>query len=187
MFRGVLESIERSHGTLEKGCQVLSVDHPGAQGRQFLNQSLDMSRQRPSSSWWCTVTADGGGRRTLGRFDRNRNTNRAAPPIERIEDIGLAELDANRSASRTLAIVALEVPIDSGIGNLQRHPLLCPTRHLLEGRTDDADQVPVILATEIGFDVATVAFSGGHEEARCARCLSAWCAWVPKVRVPKVS
>src|ERR1044071_6482794 len=79
---------------------------------------------------------------------RLRDTGRPAPLVEHVEHVGLAEVDANGPPPRTTAIVAFEIAVDAGARDLQRYALLRPARHEVERRTGDADQVPVVLATE---------------------------------------
>ena len=76
----------------------------------------------------------------------------ATPLIEDVEDIRFAEVDLHRTSARALAIVAIEIAIDSSHGDLQRHAVRRPARHDLERWPDDPDQVAVVLATQVGFD-----------------------------------
>ncbi len=46
--------------------------------------------------------------------DDDADTHRAAPFVERVEHVGVAELHAHRPATGALAIVALEVAVDAG-------------------------------------------------------------------------
>ena len=91
-----------------------------------------------------------------------RDADGAAPVVERIAHVGVTELDAHRTAARAFAIVPLEVAIDAGEGHLERNALARPAGHLLERRADDADQVAVVLATEVRFDLAAVVFRRNH-------------------------
>src|SRR5688500_2886761 len=87
---------------------------------------------------------------------RTRHANCAAPLVEHVEDVGITEFDADRTASRPLGVVALEIAIDAPIRHLQRHTLGGPTADLTERRTDAPDKVTIVLATEVGLDLATV-------------------------------
>src|SRR5262245_36160147 len=80
----------------------------------------------------------------------------AAPLVEDIEDVRLAEVNLHRPPPRTRPVVALEVTIDPLERDLDRDAARRPGRHHLEGRSDDADQVPVVLPTEVGLDLAAV-------------------------------
>ena len=51
-----------------------------------------------------------------------------------VEDVGLAELDAHRTAPRSLRVVALAVPIDAAERDGERDALRRPARDLLEHR-----------------------------------------------------
>src|SRR5205085_10441636 len=84
---------------------------------------------------------------------------RAAPLVEQVEHVGVTEIDLHRPPPRALAVVTLEVPIDAGAGDLERHALLGPARHDLERRPDHANQMAVVLAAQIGLDLTAV--SGG--------------------------
>ena len=81
---------------------------------------------------------------------------RPPPLVEHVEHVGFAEVDPHRPAARTLAVVALEIPIDARERDLERHALRRPARDEVERRPDDADQVPVVLLAEVGFDLAAV-------------------------------
>ncbi len=78
------------------------------------------------------------------------------PFIEDVQPIGFAKVDADRPASRSFAIVTLEVPVDAVIGDFQRDAERSPSRNEIERRTGDSDQMPVVLATEIALDFAAV-------------------------------
>ena len=84
------------------------------------------------------------------------DADRAPPLVEGVEHVGLAELHAHRPPARSLAVVALEVPVDAGPGHLQRDALVGPAHHPLERRPDDADQVTVVLAAQVRLDLAAV-------------------------------
>src|SRR5262245_47110180 len=80
---------------------------------------------------------------------------RAAPLVEYVEHVRLAEIDLHRPSPRPAAIVAFEIAIDAGAGDLQRHAALGPSGHQVEGWSDDANQVAVVLPAEIPFDLST--------------------------------
>src|SRR5262245_48518840 len=84
------------------------------------------------------------------------DTNGAPPGIEEIEDVRFAEFNPHRAAPRSLGIVALAVLIDAAKGDLQRNTKGRPSAHLFKGRTDDPNEMPFILATEVGFDLPAV-------------------------------
>src|SRR5512145_1733532 len=89
---------------------------------------------------------------------RDRDAQCATPFIEDIQDVGLAELDAHRAPTRPLRVVPIEIAIDAPHRDGQRHALRRPATHLFERRPDDANEVTVVLAAEIGLDLATVVF-----------------------------
>ena len=57
-----------------------------------------------------------------------------------------------------LPVVALEIAIDAAEGDLQRHALRGPARDEIERRPDHANQVAVVLLTQVGFDLAAVIY-----------------------------
>ena len=97
------------------------------------------------------------------------DADRAAPVVEEVEDVALAELDAHRPAarapSRPLASQALAIPIDPAIRHGQRHAAVRPPAHLLERRSRDAHEVAAVLPTEIGFELAAVFRKIWHRRA----------------------
>ena len=80
----------------------------------------------------------------------------AAPFVEDVEHIGLAEVDADRPPARAFAIVALKVAIDAAERDLERNALRRPSGHEIERRPHDANQMAVIFSTEVGLDLAAV-------------------------------
>lgn len=84
------------------------------------------------------------------------DANRAPPFVERVEHVGFAEIDAYGPSARTFGVVALEIAVDAMPHDLGRNASRGPSRHQLEGRSDNAYQVAVILPAEICFDVAAV-------------------------------
>ena len=79
----------------------------------------------------------------------------SAPPfVEYVKDIGLAEIHPHRTPAGAFAIVAFEVAVDAAERDLQRHACASPARDQLEARSDDTNQVPVVLPTEIRFNLA---------------------------------
>jgi hypothetical protein len=98
----------------------------------------------------------------LGVWRDRRDANRAAPLIERIEHVGFTELDAHRTPARPFPVVALEVAIDASLRDAKRDTLPRPADHLLERRTNDADEVAIVLAAQVGFDFAAVGLDIDH-------------------------
>src|SRR5262249_5025078 len=91
------------------------------------------------------------GARGRGLGARSRlEPDRASPLVEDVEDVGLAEIDFDRPPPRSFPVVPLEVAIDASEGDLQRHTLLRPRRDAIERRPGDANQMTVVLSTEIG-------------------------------------
>src|SRR5207247_6468326 len=86
---------------------------------------------------------------------RLRNPCRPSPFVEHVEHVRLAEIDLHRPPPRTLRVVALEVPIDPFERDLERHTLRRPAGDQIERRTRDANQMPVVLPAEIGFNFPT--------------------------------
>src|SRR6185503_5357009 len=85
-----------------------------------------------------------------------RHADGSSPLVEHVEHVGLAELDAHGPPPRPLRVVALEVAIDPAHGELQRDAALRPAADLLERGADDANQVAVVLATEVVLDPPAV-------------------------------
>src|SRR5262245_55516709 len=77
------------------------------------------------------------------------DSNGAAPFIERIENIRFAKSDLDGTAPRTFCVVAIEVAIDAFARDLQRDTALRPFADLFERGSDDPDEMPVVLATEV--------------------------------------
>src|SRR5688572_5005325 len=87
---------------------------------------------------------------------RATDADRTPPVVERIQHIRLAELDPHRTASRSLRLVPLAAAIDAAERNLERDPAFSPRAHLFESRPDDPDQMALVLAAEVGLDLAAV-------------------------------
>jgi hypothetical protein len=85
-----------------------------------------------------------------------RDPDGPAPRVKGVEHVGFTELDTNRAATRPFTEMAIEVTVDSFVGNFEGNPLLRPTHDVLERRSRDANEMPVIFATEVSFDVAAV-------------------------------
>lgn len=110
-----------------------------------------------------------------------RDAERPPPCIEGIQHVGLAEFDANRTSSRFLAVVALEVAVDADLGDIERNSLPRPSDHPIEGGTRDANQVPVVLPAQVGFEVSAVRLDIDHcrrshtrRRPRSVRSSSTW-------------
>ena len=99
---------------------------------------------------------------------RQSHADGTAPGVKHVHHVLLAEVDLHGPAPRTFRVVAHEVPIDTLTRDLERNPLRRPPAHALEGRPDDSDEVPVVLAAEVGFDFAAVLL-GGHWQSRGTR------------------
>ena len=117
-----------------------------AAAHQPRDDTLEVSGQRG--------LARGHGR--LGLALRLDDTDRTAPVVEQVEDVALAELDADRTPRATSRLQTLAIPIDPAIGHGQRHTAVGPPAHLLERRPHDAHEMAAVLATEIGFEIAAV-------------------------------
>src|SRR5262245_52593479 len=115
---------------------------------QARQRSLEMGGERFPSLNWRLAACDFG--------SASSETNRAAPFVEYIEHVGLAEIDPHWAAARPLRIVAFEVAIDPGEHDFQRDTGFGPPAHAVEGGTDDANEMSVVLAGEIRLDVAAV-------------------------------
>src|SRR5688572_5084067 len=108
--------------------------------------------------------------RGLGRHCRSatissiggRDAQRAAPLVEDVHHIRFAELNPDWPSSRTFRVIPVEVPVDAAHGDIQWHAFDRPAAHLLERGSDDANQVTVVLATEVGLDVPAVILYVSH-------------------------
>src|SRR4030095_6511881 len=106
--------------------------------------------------------------RRLGTARRGRrrkslladNADGPPPFVERIENVGLAELDPDWPAARPVRVVPLEVPVDTLICDLDGHSPAGPSQHLLERWTDDPNQVAIVLPAQIRFDRPAVLIGG---------------------------
>src|SRR5678815_1366788 len=87
---------------------------------------------------------------------RDRYSDRPSPFVEHVEDVGLAKLNLHRAPAWSLGVVALEIAIDPTLCDLDRNAARRPSAHLLERWSHDADQVSVVLSTEIGFKLPAV-------------------------------
>ena len=94
-------------------------------------------------------------RRFRAALDDRRHAYRPPPIVESIENVRFTEFDANRPSPGAFRVVPLEVPVDASEGDFQRNATVGPSAHLLEGRPYDPDEMPVILLTKVGFDIAT--------------------------------
>src|SRR5206468_12829949 len=130
----------------------------GWQCRQPRNSTFDVC-----GKWGLARRRLGGSRRRSRRPDADR----AAPAVEEIENVGLTELDPNGTAPRPLCVVPLAILIDPAERDLQRHAKGCPSAHLLERWSNDANQVPFVLAAEVRFNLAGVlaGIHGVHSSA----------------------
>src|SRR4029079_5693753 len=87
---------------------------------------------------------------------RPNDANRSPPGIEQIEDVCFTEFDPHRTAPRSLGIVALAVLIDAAESDFQGHTKTRPSANLLKRRTDDTNEMPFVLTTEVGFDFPAI-------------------------------
>ena len=78
------------------------------------------------------------------------------PFVEGVEDIGLAEVDFHRPPAGTLPSVTLEAAVDSAERHVERHALSLPACDEIERRPYHADEVTIILPTQVGFDTPAV-------------------------------
>lgn len=96
-----------------------------------------------------------------------RDADGATPVVERVEDVVLTKLDPNGPPAWPLPVVTLEIPIDTRERHFQRNPFARPTGHLLERRTDDSDQMTVVLPTEVGLYFAAIVFGQNTHGSFC--------------------
>ena len=83
------------------------------------------------------------------------NAHRPSPFVEDVENVRLAEVDLHRTAPRPFAIVALEAAIDAGARDFERHSSRRPAGDEIERRTGDTNEMPVVLAAEVSFNLPT--------------------------------
>ena len=126
-----------------------------AERRQAGDDAIEMGRQRlmpprPVFGGVGPAAADRSDAGLVGDPDR------APPFVEGIQNVRLAEFDPHRTATWSFGVVAFEVSIDSVTRNLQRHSPAGPPEDLLERGTDDANQMAIVLTTEVGLDCAAV-------------------------------
>src|SRR6188508_2134080 len=104
-------------------------------------------------------------RRVLGvaaGLPRHHHADSPAPFGENVHHVRVAELHPNGTATRAFGVVALKVAIDAAIGGLEWHTLFRPRAHPFESRTDDANEMTIVLATEIRLDGATIVVVYSH-------------------------
>src|SRR5690606_29913745 len=124
-----------------------------AQDRQPCDRTLQMTRQ-PLAPARRSVVLSFPALRTM-------HADRTAPLVEDVEDVGLAVLDPDRPTAGALRVVALHAAVDAAVRHLERHTALGPAAHALECRSDDADEMAVVLAGQVGFERAAV-LVGAH-------------------------
>ena len=133
----------------------------GAKRRQTSDDTIQVRGQQlvpARSTFWAFGLGPVAGASRSARLVRNSD---CAPPfVERVEDVRLAKLNPHRSASRPFRVIPFEVAIDSVIGDAYWHTLRGPLQHLLEGGTDDSNQVAVVLLAEIRLDRPAVLIRG---------------------------
>jgi hypothetical protein len=95
-------------------------------------------------------------RRRLGSRSALYDTDRAAPILEEVEDVSLAELDPHWTPSGGACLHTLAVSVDAATRNRQRHAALGPAAHLFERRPDDPHEVAAVLPTEVGLERAAI-------------------------------
>ena len=123
--------------------------HPGAPRGDTLADAIEMLGQ--------AALAPPGLRLVLRRLGaRQANTDGTAPRLERVEYVVLAEIDLHRPAPNTLRVIPDETGVDALARDLERDALRRPAADALERRSDDSDQVAVVLPAKVGFDFATV-------------------------------
>lgn len=90
------------------------------------------------------------------KVGRQRNADCSTPRIERVKDIGLAEVNPHRMSARPSRVVPLEAAVDAVENKFNGDAARRPAGHKLEGRSHDSNEVAIVLATQVGFDVAAV-------------------------------
>ena len=95
--------------------------------------------------------------RRARRAGRNQSKG-PSPFVEGVEHVGLAEIDLDRAAARSLSIIALEVAVDAGERHLQRDALCGPSRDDLERGPNHSDQVAIVFPAEERLDLAAVVY-----------------------------
>src|SRR5262249_45275673 len=133
--RGGTRFIEFARDFVDQRIELVAERPPGARVAQSRNDTLEMLWQRLTRRSYDEAFS-----RAIDRLARlkgsrsTRNPNRAPPIIEHVENIGVAEIDSDRPAPRTLPVVALEIPIDAFEGDLQRNTLPGPAGDEVERR-----------------------------------------------------
>ena len=84
------------------------------------------------------------------------NADSSPPRIEGVEYVVLAEINLHGTAAHAFRVIPNEVGVDALARDLERDALRRPAAHSLEGRSDDSDEMAVVLAAKIGFDFAAV-------------------------------
>src|SRR5215204_5314497 len=86
----------------------------------------------------------------------------ATPLVEDVHHIRFAKLNADRPASWTFGVVAIEVAIDAPHRHIQGDAFDRPAAHLLERWSHDPNQMTVVLPAEMRFHLPAVVFYGSH-------------------------
>src|SRR5687767_8204420 len=76
---------------------------------------------------------------------RQTDTDGTPPRLECVEYVVLAEINLHRTTPHAFRVIPYEVRVDPLARDFERNALRRPAAHALEGRSDDSDQVAVIL------------------------------------------
>ena len=146
-----LRQVELAGRRIDQVVELTAEAAVRARGRQPHHDALEMGRQRtaPGPILVCRVIA--------GRlFNVLAQPDGSTPFVEGVEDIGFAEVDFHRPPPGALPGLALEAAVDPAERHVERHALSLPARDEIERRPDHADEVTVILPTQVGLDTPAV-------------------------------
>src|SRR5262249_31133340 len=130
------------HGdAVDDGIGIRSDRTRGARRRQTHHHAFEMRGQGLVPGFGTRGSGFGGAPGGAGD-----GAHGAAPFVEDVENVGVAEVDLHGPPARALSIVALEAAIDALERDLERDAARGPSGHELERRSDDANQVAVVLA-----------------------------------------
>ncbi len=137
------------------GCPVAA-----AQRGQLRHHAVDVRRQRAAL------------RSGRGRLVGHGHADGAPPPVEAVEHVPFAELDAQRAPARALSGRASHGAIDPFAHDGERHAHLGPALHHLEGRPNHADEMSLVAPAEMRFHGPAVFVDVVHrDEPRPCGCV----------------
>jgi hypothetical protein len=149
---GSAGDVELAGNRIDDAIELFTDGPPRSRRCQAQQRPLEVGRERRDRSFLVALFV-----RLLGDIRRlSRKPDGPAPLVERVEHIGFAEIDLQRTTTGTLAMISFETAIDSAERDSEGNALGSPAGNQIERRPDHANQVTVILPAQVGFDVPAV-------------------------------